>query len=144
MHVRQKSALLVIVLSMLATGIGTTGTSATAALTPPVPLPRCSAPSVPDQKFGDRFSGARRPDGKARRPRISGILEGGATQPAGMARPENVSEFLIRDTGAQPRPGAQSGVKAAIRPIGQVRHFEKANLAVSAGVASDGSIQIEA
>src|SRR5204862_5313557 len=32
---------------------------------------------------------ARRPDGKARRPRISGIFEGGATQPAGMHRRPN-------------------------------------------------------
>ena len=33
-------------------------------------------------------SGARRPDGKARRPRIPGVFEGGATPPAGMPRPE--------------------------------------------------------
>ena len=31
--------------------------------------------------------GARRPAGKARRPRIPGVFEGGATQPAGMPRP---------------------------------------------------------
>jgi hypothetical protein len=87
MHVRQKSALLVVVLSMLAPSIGTTATTTPL---PPVPLARCSAPS------------------------------------------------------AQPRPGAHSAAKAAVRPIGQVRHFDKANLAVSAGLASDGSIQIEA
>ncbi|RPJ70010.1 MAG: NAD-dependent epimerase/dehydratase family protein [Acidobacteria bacterium] len=33
-------------------------------------------------------SGARRPAGKARRPKISGISEGGATPPGGMPRPE--------------------------------------------------------
>jgi hypothetical protein len=87
MHVRQKLALLVVVLSMLAPGVGTT---ATTALPPPVPLARCSAPS------------------------------------------------------AQPQAGAQSAFKATVRPIGQVRRFDKANLTVSAGLASDGSIQVEA
>ena len=59
---------------------------------------RTASPSVPSPKFGDEFSGARRPAGKARRPSISGIFEGGATPPAGMPRPENVGEFRTRDT----------------------------------------------
>ena len=54
--------------------------------------------SVPSPKFGDKFSGARRPAGKARRARIPGVFERGATPPAGMPRPENVSEFRTRDT----------------------------------------------
>jgi hypothetical protein len=87
MHVRQKSALAVVVLSMLASGVGST---AATVLVPPVPLARCSTPN------------------------------------------------------AQPRPGAQPAVDGAVRPIGQVRRFNNANLAVSAGIASDGSIQIEA
>jgi hypothetical protein len=86
MHVRQKSAFLVIVVSSLAAGLGTNATTAP----PPVPLARCSPPA------------------------------------------------------AQPGPGAQTAVKAAVTPIGQVRHFDKANLTVSAGVASDGSVEIEA
>src|SRR6058998_2473619 len=39
---------------------------------------------------------ARRPDGKARRPRISGIFEGGATQPAGMHRRPNAAGLSPR------------------------------------------------
>lgn len=88
MEVRQKSAMLVAVLSMLAPSVRIT--AATTAVPPPVPLARCSAP------------------------------------------------------GAQPRTAALSPAKAAARPIGQVRHFEKANLTVSAGTTADGSIQIEA
>ena len=39
-------------------------------------------------------SGARRPDGKARRPSIPGVCEGGATPPAGMPRPEYVENHV--------------------------------------------------
>ena len=39
---------------------------------------------------------ARRPDGKARRLRISGIFEGGATQPAGMHRRPNAAGLSPR------------------------------------------------
>jgi len=39
---------------------------------------------------------ARRPDGKARRLRISGIFEGGATQPAGMHRRSNADGVAPR------------------------------------------------
>src|SRR5206468_6781523 len=39
---------------------------------------------------------ARRPAGKARRPRIPGVFEGGATQPAGMRRPANAAGRLPR------------------------------------------------
>src|SRR5262245_33560827 len=41
---------------------------------------------------------ARRPDRKARRPRILAIFEEGATPRGGMPRPENGDAFLIRDT----------------------------------------------
>src|ERR1700738_2371489 len=47
------------------------------------------AASVRSLRFGGRFSGARRPRGKTRRPRISGTsgtFEGGATAPGGMPR----------------------------------------------------------
>ena len=43
---------------------------------------------------------ARRPDGKARQPRISGIFEGGATQPAGMHRRPNAGP--IYEMGSKP------------------------------------------
>src|SRR6185503_2384404 len=39
---------------------------------------------------------ARRPAGTARRPRISGIFEGGATQPAGMHRRSNAAGLAPR------------------------------------------------
>ena len=52
--------------------------------------------SVPNQKFGDIFSGARRPDGKARRPSIPGVCEGGATQSAGMHRRSNADGVAPR------------------------------------------------
>jgi hypothetical protein len=56
------------------------------------------AASVQSPEFGDKFSGARRAAGKARRPRIWSIFEGEATPPDGMPRPENVNEFRTRDT----------------------------------------------
>ena len=39
-----------------------------------------------------------RPHGKARRPRILGVFEGGATQPGGMQRRPNATGFMRRDT----------------------------------------------
>ena len=51
------------------------------------------ASSVPNQRSVDEFSEARRPDGKARQPRISGIFKGGAMQPAGMPRPDVSTEL---------------------------------------------------
>ena len=54
--------------------------------------------SVLSWKSGDTYAGARRPAGKARRVRISGIFERGATPPAGMPRPEDVSELPTQDT----------------------------------------------
>src|SRR5437899_9706191 len=39
---------------------------------------------------------ARRPAGKARRPRIPGVFERGATQPAGMHRPSNAARLSPR------------------------------------------------
>ena len=47
---------------------------------------------------------ARRPAGKARRPRISGIFEGGATQPAGMHRRSNADGVAPRAV----NPGVRS------------------------------------
>ncbi len=54
-------------------------------------------PSVPSQRFVDKYAGARRPDGQARRPRIPRVFEGGATPPGGMPRPEYVDESPTRD-----------------------------------------------
>src|SRR5947209_8445158 len=48
----------------------------------------------PDRVDRGISPGARRPDGKARRPKISGISEGGATQPAGMPRPGIMSRTM--------------------------------------------------
>src|SRR3990172_5744481 len=50
-----------------------------------------------------------RPAGKARRPRISGIFEGGATPPDGMQRRPNAKRFLryctkFTDSDTDPRP----------------------------------------
>src|SRR5947207_6308780 len=47
---------------------------------------------------------ARRPAGKARRPRIPGVFERGATQPAGMHRPSNAARLSPR--AAKPRAPA--------------------------------------
>jgi hypothetical protein len=46
-------------------------------------------------------------------------------------------------TGQRPS-SSQSSAQAVVRPVGQVRHFEQANLTVSAGTAIDGSIQVDA
>src|SRR5688572_9751900 len=46
--------------------------------------------------------GARRPGGKARRPSIPGVCEGGATPPAGMPRPKAASDSA--DTGHKATP----------------------------------------
>jgi hypothetical protein len=53
----------------------------------------CLKLSAAFHKDGDAPRAARRPDGKARRLRISGIFEG-ATQPAGMHRRPNATVFL--------------------------------------------------
>ncbi len=47
------------------------------------------------QEISDAFGASRRPPGKARRPRIPGVFEGGATTPGGMdRRPKCVTYFL--------------------------------------------------
>ena len=51
------------------------------------------SPSGPSSLKQVLDSGARRPDGKARRPRIPGVFEGEATPPAGMPRPEGGTCF---------------------------------------------------
>ena len=54
-----------------------------------------------------------RPDGKARRARIPGVFERGATQPAGMQRRPNANGFLIRDTKAECRGERVRAAEAA-------------------------------
>src|SRR3954470_5418966 len=49
-------------------------------------IERIGSPS-PDRVDRGISPGARRPDGKARRPRIPAVFERGATPPAGMPRP---------------------------------------------------------
>jgi hypothetical protein len=53
-----------------------------------------------------------RPPGKARRPSIPGVCEGGATQPRGMQRPPNAGGLSLRAAkdGAAEK-GAQKGSK---------------------------------
>ena len=78
--------------------------------------------SVPTRKSGDRFSGARRPAGKARRPSISGIFEEGATKPDGMPCPENVSGFPSRDTsGAAENIAPGTPARSGCAPEGNSR-----------------------
>src|SRR5438874_1384082 len=48
--------------------------------------------------YGDASRAARRPHGKARRPRIAGLFEGGATQPGGMHRRPNATVIVKRST----------------------------------------------
>ena len=64
--------------------------------------------SVPNQKYVAKFLAARRPEGKARRPRIFSIFKGGATPPSGMPRPKNGDVFLIRDTSSDLPPAVAS------------------------------------
>src|SRR5204863_1515387 len=52
--------------------------------------------SSPGQNASVAPSRARRPDGKARRRRMSGTFDGGATQSAGMHRPANAAGILPR------------------------------------------------
>src|SRR5207247_5044612 len=52
--------------------------------------------SGPSHKYGDAPRAPRRPAGKARRVRISGISERGATQPAGMHRRPKAGVFMRR------------------------------------------------
>src|SRR5260370_40383303 len=54
--------------------------------------------SVVSPKFVVAPRAARRPPGKARRVRISGIFERGATPPGGMHRRPNANELLRHDT----------------------------------------------
>ena len=64
------------------------------------------SPSVPSQKFADKFSGvvlnAASGHSKARRGSIPAVFDRRATPPDGMPRPENVRELLTRDTSASP------------------------------------------
>ena len=53
----------------------------------PVPKPVAPRGQWPGHVIRGVIAGARRPDGKARRVRILGIFERGATPPAGMPRP---------------------------------------------------------
>ena len=56
--------------------------------------------SGPPRKYGDAPRPSMRPAGKARRPRIPGVFEGGATQPGGMQRRTNAAVFTRRTTKA--------------------------------------------
>ena len=60
-------------------------------------MPR-RALSTAFHNYGDASRAARRPDGKARQPRILSIFEGGATQPAGMHRRPNATVIMKRGT----------------------------------------------
>jgi hypothetical protein len=48
------------------------------------------------------------------------------------------------DSQAAPGQAGASSGRATVLPVGQVQHFAKANLTVSAGTTTDGAIQIEA
>ncbi|MBI2828764.1 MAG: nitrate/nitrite transporter NrtS [Acidobacteria bacterium] len=48
--------------------------------------------------YGEVSRAARRPAGKARRLKIPGVFEGGATQPAGMHRQPNATVIMKRST----------------------------------------------
>ena len=52
--------------------------------------------SAASHKYGDAPRAARRPDGKARRLKISGIFEGGATPPAGIQSPAECHRIYER------------------------------------------------
>src|SRR5262245_4850429 len=72
---------------------------------------------------------ARRPDGKARRLRISGIFERGATQPAGMHRRSNAD-------GVAPRAAKAIATSAA------VAHLLYAPVLAQRYSAADGKLRV--
>src|SRR5206468_5485661 len=74
---------------------------------------------------------ARRPDGKARRLRISGIFEGGATQPAGMHRRPNAAGLSPRAVRAHLGSTANSrtlGAKELIMDGVRMRPSKRTNV----------------
>src|SRR2546427_13101718 len=94
-----------------------------------------SASSSPSCKSIVASRAAMRPAGKARRPRVSGILEGGATQPDGMQRRSNADGVASRAARhADIADAAMKGDKTALRALLQQK--EDVNAHQSAGAAA--------
>jgi len=84
---------------------------------------RRPTPAAPGETPGVAPRPARRPDRQARRPRILGVFEGGATPPDGMQRRPNATGILRRDTRPAFRPrGSAVALAEAERPALRTQH----------------------